>query len=77
MVTLHQTLALAHDMHAGVNDWTGVPYITHPIWVMLRLPEICSEDDQHIALLHDVIEDCQTRLAARFNLDDVDLEKDI
>lgn len=61
--TLHETLALMLKMHEGVNDWTGLPYATHPVAVMLMLPPDCSEDDRHIALLHDVVEDCEVRLA--------------
>lgn len=66
-MNLHETLAFAHEMHAGVNDWTGAPYITHPVAVMLMLPVECCEDDQHIALLHDVLEDCKQRLRVKFD----------
>lgn len=51
-------------MHRGVTDWTGLPYVTHPIWVMMNIPSKCSDDDRHLALLHDVVEDCQDRLYA-------------
>jgi hypothetical protein len=68
-MNLHKTLTFAHEMHAGVNDWTGVPYITHPVFVMLSLPASCSEEDKHIALLHDVVEDCKDRLIEKFDLE--------
>lgn len=62
MTSLHYTLTFVNDMHYGVADWTGLPYVTHPIWVMMNLPNTCSEDDRHLALLHDVVEDCKPRL---------------
>ena len=68
MPSLHETLDFTYEMHKGVNDWTGVPYITHPIAVMLYLHHTCSEDDQHLALLHDVLEDCQERIKDKFAL---------
>ncbi len=66
--TLHDTLAFAHEMHKGMDDWTGDPYIAHPIAVMMLLPADSSEDDRHLALLHDVIEDCQERLIKHFGI---------
>jgi (p)ppGpp synthase/HD superfamily hydrolase len=68
MKTLHETLALVHDMHQGVADWSGMPYVTHPIWVMMNLPASCIDEDRHIALMHDMIEDCQNRLIVRFEI---------
>ncbi len=66
-LTIHDTLALAYEMHAGVSDWTGLPYIMHPIAVMQMLPPECDEEDKHIALLHDVVEDCAARLALKLH----------
>ena len=61
-------------MHDGVNDWGGMPYITHPISVMLMLPSDRPEDDRHMALLHDVIEDAHDRLKTYFSISDDNLE---
>lgn len=64
MPTLAETIALATALHAGVTDRCGVPYIEHPLWVMQALPADATEDDRHLAVLHDVVEDCRERLAA-------------
>lgn len=41
-------------MHAGQFDKAGVPYIVHPLTVMRNVPERA----RHVAVLHDVPEDC-------------------
>ena len=33
------------------------------MWVMRALPADASDEDRHLALLHDVVEDCRKRLA--------------
>lgn len=53
--SLEQTLRFALDKHEGVLDKGGAPYILHPIRVMLRVK---TDTQRHIALLHDVLEDC-------------------
>jgi hypothetical protein len=63
MPTLDDTIALARQLHEGVVDLTGTPYIEHPLWVMHALPDDATDDDRHLAMLHDVIEDCRARLA--------------
>lgn len=68
MITLHDTLAFVHEMHEGAIDWTGIPYVMHPIWVMMSLPASCDEDTRHLALMHDVVEDCKERLCAKFGI---------
>jgi (p)ppGpp synthase/HD superfamily hydrolase len=50
--------SLAAGMHAGQLDKAGLPYIGHPLRVMLRLPADASELEKKAALLHDVLEDC-------------------
>lgn len=63
MPTIADTLTLATLLHDGVNDCTGTPYIAHPTWVMNALPFDAIEDDRHLALLHDTLEDCKARLS--------------
>jgi (p)ppGpp synthase/HD superfamily hydrolase len=54
---LNAALVLATNAHAGQYDKSGRPYILHPLKVMHYLK---SDDEilQCIALLHDVVEDC-------------------
>ena len=74
-VNLHETLKFAHEMHEGVEDWTGLPYIMHPIHVTNSLPVTCGVEDQQIGLLHDVPEDCKKRLyKVLFGGEPVDIE---
>lgn len=54
MGRIEKALEVALDAHAGQTDKGGAPYILHPIRVMLRCK---SEDEQVVALLHDVVED--------------------
>ena len=55
-----KALAFAAKAHDGQYDKAGEPYILHPIAVssMLR-----NEDEQILALLHDVVEDTEHTLA--------------
>jgi (p)ppGpp synthase/HD superfamily hydrolase len=55
MATLEHAIALAAKAHAGQIDKAGLPYILHPLRMMLRLNE---NDDRIVAVLHDVVEDC-------------------
>lgn len=59
---------IAEDAHFGQEDKLGNPYIAHPVGVseLLQLSpayEMLSEEDQEkavvVALLHDVLEDCE------------------
>ena len=52
---LSHALDLAAKYHSGTLDRYGAPYIFHPLRVMDR---VSSPDEKIIALLHDVIEDC-------------------
>ena len=56
MPTLDETIALASELHADQYDLTGEPYINHPLGVMHALPDDATDDDRHLALLHDTIE---------------------
>lgn len=55
MSTLERAIAIAAEAHAGQVDWSGVPYVLHPIRMMLR---VSSNDERIVAVLHDVCEDC-------------------
>jgi len=63
MPTLDETIALVTDLYDGVVDLNDVPYIEHVLWVMRALPKDATEDDRHLAVLHDAIELCRPRLA--------------
>jgi len=56
MGRLEKALEVALDAHKGQVDKGGSPYILHPIRVMLRCQ---TEDEQVVALLHDVVEDSE------------------
>jgi (p)ppGpp synthase/HD superfamily hydrolase len=55
MSTLERAIIIAAEGHAGVKDKAGNPYILHPLRMMLRLS---SPDERIVAVLHDVVEDC-------------------
>lgn len=52
--TVRRAYILASLAHKGQVDKGGSPYINHPVHVAESL---CSETEQTVALLHDVIED--------------------
>jgi (p)ppGpp synthase/HD superfamily hydrolase len=54
---LDKALLLATNSHHGQFDKGGTPYILHPIKVMHYL-KTDDEELQCMALLHDVVEDC-------------------
>ena len=59
MSYLERALQIAVEAHAGQEDKSGLPYVFHPIRVMLR----CQNNDAKIAaLLHDVVEDTPVTL---------------
>jgi hypothetical protein len=41
--------------HSGQLDKVGLPYILHPLYVMLQMR---TEPERVVAVLHDVLEDC-------------------
>ena len=57
MSTLERAIAIAAEAHAGQVDWAGLPYVLHPLRMMLR---VSSNDERMVAVLHDVCEDCPT-----------------
>ena len=54
---LSNAILLAAQKHRGQFDQGGMPYILHPLAVMIKLR---TEDHEKmaIAVLHDVVEDC-------------------
>ncbi len=55
MSTLERAIAIAAEAHAGQVDKAGAPYVLHPLRMMLQL---AARDEQIVAVLHDVCEDC-------------------
>jgi (p)ppGpp synthase/HD superfamily hydrolase len=56
MSTLERAIAIAAEGHSGAKDKGGIPYILHPLRVMLSLS---SPEERIVAVLHDVVEDCR------------------
>jgi len=54
MATIEKALEIAAKAHAGTRDTDNIPYILHPIRVMMGVQ---GEDAQIVAILHDVVED--------------------
>jgi (p)ppGpp synthase/HD superfamily hydrolase len=54
MSTLERAIAIAAEAHARQVDKAGVPYILHPLRLMLRME---TDDERIVAVLHDVAED--------------------
>ena len=52
--SIYETIRLAMKLHDGQRDKAGAPYIAHPLTVMRMVPERAW----HVAVLHDVLEDC-------------------
>lgn len=53
---LDRCIIFATEKHAGQLDKGGLPYILHPLRVMLD-PSMDTEAKQCVAVLHDVLED--------------------
>lgn len=54
MDALSKAIELAAEKHAGQKDKAGLPYILHPIHVMMNMDTI---DEKIVAVLHDIVED--------------------
>jgi (p)ppGpp synthase/HD superfamily hydrolase len=54
MATIEKALQMAARAHEGQKDKKGLPYILHPLRVMMKVE---GEEAQMVAVLHDVIED--------------------
>lgn len=60
-----KALRFAEQAHAGqFRDYTGAPYITHPIRVAARIAALPDSTEEMVAaaFLHDVVEDCGVSL---------------
>jgi len=56
MCTLEHAIAIAATGHAGQVDKAGAPYILHPLRVLLGVK---SPEARVVAVLHDLVEDCE------------------
>lgn len=62
-MSLEMAIFVATDAHRCVNDKCGVPYIYHPLRLMVAAQALgLDEPSQEIAVLHDVVEDTDTTL---------------
>jgi len=53
---LNAAIRIALDAHADQTDKAGLPYILHPLRVMLMMED---EPCRIVAVMHDVAEDCE------------------
>ena len=56
---LDRALEIAVKAHAGQKDKAGEPYILHPLRIMMKMER---EEEQVVAVLHDVVEDSDLSL---------------
>jgi (p)ppGpp synthase/HD superfamily hydrolase len=54
MSTLENAISIAIEAHRGEVDQSGVPYILHPLRLMMQMD---TEEEMIVAVLHDVVED--------------------
>lgn len=59
MPNLEDAIALAVEAHRGQVDKVGMPYILHPLRVMLALD---GEQERLVGILHDVVEDTKVTM---------------
>jgi hypothetical protein len=59
MATIEKALQIAAKAHEGQRDKEGLPYILHPLRVMMGVE---GEEAQIVAVLHDVVEDTPVTL---------------
>jgi (p)ppGpp synthase/HD superfamily hydrolase len=53
---LEKAIAIAMQAHAGQTDKAGMPYILHPLRVMMKMTSVT---EMIVAVLHDVVEDSE------------------
>jgi (p)ppGpp synthase/HD superfamily hydrolase len=68
---LEKAIALAVKAHEGQRDKAGMPYVLHPLRMMLKMD---CEADMIVAVLHDVVEDSEVTLD---DLTDLGFSEDI
>jgi len=59
MATIERALQIAARAHEGQRDKEGLPYVLHPLRVMMGVQ---GEEAQIVAVLHDVVEDTPVTL---------------
>ncbi len=59
MAALAEAILLAVQAHHGQKQINGQPYILHPLALMMNVE---TEDEQMVAVLHDVVEDTAVSL---------------
>ncbi len=70
MTTIYDAITFAAHAHRNQRrkNADAIPYINHPLSVMRRVSQVCSDPDiLSAAVLHDVVEDC--------NVTSLELEK--
>lgn len=56
---VEKAIEIALKAHAGQKDKAGVPYVLHPLRLMMQMQ---TDEERMIALLHDVVEDSDVSL---------------
>lgn len=67
MTVLDKAIQLATKYHSGQIDKMGMPYILHPLTVMLNVDNgigRIANIKRIVAVLHDVVEDCDVQLSS-------------
>jgi (p)ppGpp synthase/HD superfamily hydrolase len=59
MTQLERAIQIAVEAHAGQEGKDGLPYILHPLRLMLKMD---TEEARIVAVLHDVVEDTEVTL---------------
>jgi (p)ppGpp synthase/HD superfamily hydrolase len=60
MADLQRAIEIAVDAHRGQRQRNGLPYVLHPLTLMLRMDSLPA---QMVAVLHDVVEDSEWTLS--------------
>lgn len=73
MMSLERAIIIATEVHEGQIDKGGLPYILHPLRVMLKMD---SDRKRRVAVLHDAAEDGKEGLALLVRLQQEGMEAD-
>ena len=76
MSLLEQCIIFATKKHFGQIDKAGLPYILHPLRVMLD-PTLDTEEKRCVAILHDTLEDTNTTRDELFYLTNDRIENSV